>query len=170
MSEKRRTALDVVRVESPCPVAWESMAGEEWVRFCEGCGRHVHNLSAMTTDEAERLVCEAAGRLCVRFERAPDGAVQTVDYRPQPPSKSRWARWGWPAWAAIGACGAAAATVAHLLWFGTSLVRPQQPMVTVGKIMPITTPVTPAPAQGKAATGSEVEHTSSSPEPLEELP
>jgi len=158
MTEQRRTALDVIQVQNPCPADWQSMAGDERTRFCEGCGRHVHNLSAMTAGEAERLVCEAAGRLCVRYTVAADGAVQTIGYRPQPPAKWRWTRWGWRVWAGVGVCGAAAATLAHVLVFGTSLVRRPQPPVVMGDmcVPPITAPATPAgTGSGEVTTGQE---------------
>ena len=70
----RTTPLSVIRVKSPCPESWEAMTGDEKSRFCAGCQRHVHNLSAMPREEAERLICESAGRLCVRFEQGADGA------------------------------------------------------------------------------------------------
>ena len=154
MPVQRRPALDVIQVQNPCAADWQSMAGDERTRFCDGCGKHVHNLSAMTTDEAERLVCEAAGRLCVRYNVAPDGAVQTIGYRPQAPPKWRWARWGWRVWAGIGVCGAAAATLAHLLVFGTSLVRRPQPRVVMGDICvsPVTTPAAPTGSNGGEVT------------------
>lgn len=57
----------------------------------------------MTRTEAEALVCQSAGPLCVRFERTADGAVKTLDYRAVP-----HARFGWKLWAGVGVILAAA--------------------------------------------------------------
>ena len=47
----RRTALDVIDIPRPCSQPWDTMKGDERRRFCEACGLHVHNLSAMTAQE-----------------------------------------------------------------------------------------------------------------------
>src|SRR2546423_14529711 len=69
--------LEHVRVAAPCPASWERMAGDERVRFCNQCNLHVYNLSGMTRGEAETLVTNAEGRLCVRFYRRTDGSILT---------------------------------------------------------------------------------------------
>jgi len=71
--------LDDVRVASPCTANWEEMAGDDRKRFCSHCRLHVYNLSAMKRDEAEQLVRDQAGRLCIRFYRRSDGTVLTRD-------------------------------------------------------------------------------------------
>ncbi len=43
------------------------MSGDERTRFCTDCSKHVYNLSAMTTAEAEELILEKEGHLCVRY-------------------------------------------------------------------------------------------------------
>ncbi|HEY7090420.1 MAG TPA: hypothetical protein VH518_20150 [Tepidisphaeraceae bacterium] len=87
MSDRR--ALDVIQVNNPCPADWNAMVGDETKRFCEHCRKFVHNLSEMPADEAERLVCDRAGNLCVRFNRdTTSGAVLTLDYA-TPPKSSR---------------------------------------------------------------------------------
>ena len=55
------------------------MKGDDRVRFCGHCSMHVYNLSAMGRSEAERLVSEREGRLCVQFIRRADGTVITAD-------------------------------------------------------------------------------------------
>ena len=87
-----RTPLDVLTVSSPCPAKWEEMNGTDRTRFCDHCQQHVHNLSAMPTDEA-RLLCEAAGSLCVRFERRPGGKIVTLDYQPKAKESRRLRTW-----------------------------------------------------------------------------
>jgi hypothetical protein len=69
--------LDHVRVAAPCPADWDSMVGDERVRFCRQCELNVYNLSGMSRREAETLVTNAEGRLCVRFYRRADGSILT---------------------------------------------------------------------------------------------
>ena len=62
-------------IASPCAAEWDSMSGNERVRFCDHCRKSVHNLSGMTTAEAHRLVEKSGGRLCVRFVRRPEAVA-----------------------------------------------------------------------------------------------
>lgn len=71
--------LDNVHVASPCSADWNEMYGDAHKRFCGDCKLNVYNLSDMTRDEAEALIMNAEGRLCVRFYRRPDGTVLTRD-------------------------------------------------------------------------------------------
>ena len=69
--------LDNVRVAAPCTANWDSMYGNERVRFCDQCQLNVYNLSEMSKAEAERLIGQAEGRLCVRYYKRRDGSVIT---------------------------------------------------------------------------------------------
>jgi hypothetical protein len=69
--------LDNIHVASPCPANWNEMYGNERKRFCGDCKLNVYNLSDMTRQEAENLLLNSAGRLCVRFFRRTDGTVLT---------------------------------------------------------------------------------------------
>ena len=60
-------------VQTPCEADWDSMAGNEEVRFCAHCEKSVHNVSAMTRKEAMRFVRANAGGVCVRFHSDPKG-------------------------------------------------------------------------------------------------
>lgn len=71
--------LDNVSVASPCSQDWNQMLGSERKRYCGDCKLNVYNLSGMTRDEAENLIMNAEGRLCVRFYRRADGSVLTKD-------------------------------------------------------------------------------------------
>jgi hypothetical protein len=53
------------------------MYGNDRMRFCGQCKLNVYNLSGMTSEQAEDLVTNAEGRLCVRFYRRVDGTVIT---------------------------------------------------------------------------------------------
>src|SRR5436853_3942211 len=76
MSKPIRT-LDRITIPNPCDVDWESMIGNDQVRFCEHCNLHVTDLSSMTRHEAMRLVARSRGRLCVRYIQRIDGSVLT---------------------------------------------------------------------------------------------
>jgi len=68
-----------LRIASPCRAPWENMDGDDRVRFCRECNRNVYNLSAMPEPEAQRVIAEREGRLCVRFYQRHDGTVLTSD-------------------------------------------------------------------------------------------
>lgn len=68
-----------IKIASPCPADWNEMYGDNRKRFCGDCKLNVYNLSGMTRDEAEVLVTNAEGRLCVRYYQRADGTVITAD-------------------------------------------------------------------------------------------
>jgi hypothetical protein len=144
------TPLPVIEIQSPCPADWNAMEGgdeNERARFCAHCQRHVHDLSAMRSDEVVDLICRNAGRLCVRFERTADGAVKTLDYAPQ--------RRGWRGrykWLVVGLLAAMGAGGAKAAW-----QRQQQPTVMLGSmVQPVRMPPTgPAAAPSGPTCPSE---------------
>ena len=71
--------LDNVRVAAPCPADWDGMYGNDRVRFCDQCQLNVYNLSEMSRADAERLIGQAEGRLCVRYYRRRDGSIITTN-------------------------------------------------------------------------------------------
>jgi Carboxypeptidase regulatory-like domain len=71
--------LDRCDVPSPCAVSWNSMIGPDVTRTCAFCAREVHDLSALTTAEAEALIFRDTERVCVRYVRGADGVIQTKD-------------------------------------------------------------------------------------------
>jgi hypothetical protein len=73
------SVLDGITVASPCPARWETMPGSDRVRHCGQCRQRVYFLSGMTRTEAEALIVEKQGRLCVRYYQRPDGGVMTRD-------------------------------------------------------------------------------------------
>jgi hypothetical protein len=135
--------LDVINVSKPCLASWDAMRGNDQLRFCDGCGKNVHNLSAMTKRQAADLLeaCAGAGELCVRFARLPDGAVATLDYRAAPTGGSR----GWRFWAAFGTCLAAGVAAVNALVFR----KPPPPVggpTRVMGVMAMSAPTPPPPA------------------------
>ena len=111
---KRRplSVLDSVQIAQPCPAEWAAMHAVDGfayrrVRHCQQCNLRVYNLSAMPRTEAEELLRESEGRMCVRLYRRPDGTVLTADCsyfrRAVDVTKVATRRVGW-----ILACGFAA--------------------------------------------------------------
>lgn len=71
--------LENIRIASPCSQDWNAMIGDNRKRFCGDCKLNVYNLSGMSKEEAENLLMNAEGRLCVRFYKRADGTVLTQD-------------------------------------------------------------------------------------------
>jgi hypothetical protein len=76
---KFESPLNNIKIASPCSMNWEEMYGNERKRFCGDCKLNVYNLSGMTRDEAENLIMNTEGRLCVRFYTRADGSILTQD-------------------------------------------------------------------------------------------
>jgi ankyrin repeat protein len=77
----RNSALDQLTISQPCNADWDSMKGNDQIRFCEHCNLHVNDLSRMTRPQAMRLVEQSRGRLCVRYLRTSKGEILTQDTR-----------------------------------------------------------------------------------------
>lgn len=73
----RRESLDRLRVVKPCTASWAAMTGDGAHRHCVECDRQVHDLSALTPHEIERLIAAENGRLCGRLTRGPGGRLVT---------------------------------------------------------------------------------------------
>lgn len=76
---KFENPLQHLKIASPCSQDWEAMAGDNRRRYCGECRLNVYNLSGMSRTEAENLIQNAEGRLCVRFYQRADGSVLTED-------------------------------------------------------------------------------------------
>jgi hypothetical protein len=72
-----KSTLGNVRIAARCSADWDSMFGNERIRFCGQCQLNVYNLSEMSEAEAERLIGQTEGRLCVRYYRRQDGSIIT---------------------------------------------------------------------------------------------
>jgi hypothetical protein len=75
----RLPVLDNIRVAAPCAASWDAMAGDARVRACGDCQKNVYNLSELTREEAENLIREKEGKLCVRYFQRADGTVLLKD-------------------------------------------------------------------------------------------
>jgi hypothetical protein len=67
------------RIASPCHEIWEAMLGEGAIRSCARCDQRVFDLSQMTLSQAETLVAQHRGKLCVRLYRREDGTMMFAD-------------------------------------------------------------------------------------------
>src|SRR5262245_53029382 len=70
--------LNQVHIPNPCPVPWSDMTGDDRVRFCRQCRRHVYQLAQFTAEDGARLVTTSGDELCVRIARRQDGSVATA--------------------------------------------------------------------------------------------
>ena len=71
--------LKNIKIASPCSANWDQMFGDERKRFCGECKLNVYNLSGMTSYDAENLLRNSEGRMCVRFYQRADGTILTKD-------------------------------------------------------------------------------------------
>lgn len=76
---KFSSPLNNIKIASPCQADWNAMIGDERKRFCGDCQLNVYNLSGMSRAEAEQLLINSEGRLCVRFYKRADGTILTQD-------------------------------------------------------------------------------------------
>jgi hypothetical protein len=72
-------SLELIEIATPCEADWDEMRGDDRVRYCSHCRLNVYNLSDMPRADAERLVQQREGKLCVRFFKRHDGTVLTRD-------------------------------------------------------------------------------------------
>jgi hypothetical protein len=75
----RLPVLDQIQIASPCSASWNQMTGDDRTRHCDACEKDVYNLSGMTRDEAEALILERNGELCVRYYQRADGTILLAD-------------------------------------------------------------------------------------------
>ena len=71
--------LEMISIASPCKASWDGMKGDEHARFCGQCSQHVYNISELTQDQAEALIEEHEGKMCVRYFQRFDGTIMTKD-------------------------------------------------------------------------------------------
>jgi hypothetical protein len=77
--KKRKINLDNMQIARSCSTDWQSMTGDEKIRFCIECKKDVYNFSEMTRREAELLLQKTGGQICARITRDVDGTVITAN-------------------------------------------------------------------------------------------
>jgi hypothetical protein len=147
---RRASLIDDVRIASPCNVSWDAMKGDDRVRFCGECAKNVYNLSALSRDEATRLLAEREGSICVRLYRRADGTALTADC----PVGVRRKR---VRLALYGAAGAGALTAAAA-WSATMCVmgetsEPSREVVMMGAVPAMHDSYVPQPLDAKPEDG-----------------
>lgn len=75
---KKKTLFDSIDVPSPCDKSWDEMIGGDVSRFCKHCEKDIYNISAMTRQEAKKLLFQSKEKVCIRMEREADGKIKTL--------------------------------------------------------------------------------------------
>ena len=71
-----------LHIPSPCSVDWDSMIGNDRVRFCEHCQLTVHNIDRASPKQIKRLIARSNGRLCVNYRQpAPQKTPAPILYK-----------------------------------------------------------------------------------------
>lgn len=74
-----------IEIPEPCHADWDAMRPEERGKFCFECQTKVHDLSAMTKDEARTFLrSNACNDICVSFEHQDDGTLLFREPAPRP--------------------------------------------------------------------------------------
>ena len=123
--------LQQITIARPCPADWAGMSGNDQVRFCGQCQKHVYNIAEIPPAEAVSLIQESEGDLCVRLYQRRDGTVLNGDC----PVGVRqvWSRWKRLVGVATAAgIMALAAKVAPSLEAGVPRVHAAAPVVPAG--------------------------------------
>ncbi len=59
---------------------WEMMRGNDITRFCESCGHHVHNLSALNDHQRAELIARArTEKICGTYQLRLNGELVTPE-------------------------------------------------------------------------------------------
>ena len=74
--------LEDIQFKTECSVPWDDMSGDDTSRFCGKCDKQVFNITAMSREEAEKLMMDSAGEACIGLHKRPDGTVTTADCKP----------------------------------------------------------------------------------------
>ena len=97
----RSEKLNRLSIASPCRTSWDNMQGDERRRYCEECGRQVHDLARLTPREIAALVEASRGQLCARITRDAQGRLVTFDPTVPELSSAYAGRWASPVAAAV---------------------------------------------------------------------
>lgn len=105
MSQSEPSFLESLRIASPCQASWAEMKGDDRVRFCGSCQKHVYDMRHLSRVEAEELV-RSRESVCIRMTRRADGTVITSDCPVGARDKSRRQRVAGAAFGTLLAAGA----------------------------------------------------------------
>lgn len=91
MNEFSPSALPQITIATPCCVEWESMRGDDQVRFCQRCLRNVYRAGTMDEQQMLRLIARRE-KICDRLYVREDGTLVTgpcPSPTPTPPVNNR---------------------------------------------------------------------------------
>lgn len=71
-------SVDRIEIKHPCSASWAAMDGDARARFCRLCSKVVHDTTALTTCELEKML-DAPAPPCLRVHRDATGRVLTRD-------------------------------------------------------------------------------------------
>jgi hypothetical protein len=69
------------RIAKPCSADWDSMPGSDARRFCDQCGKFVHDTTKMTKAAVQRLVDSSPAMPCLRGTCDSDGVLSAFTRR-----------------------------------------------------------------------------------------
>lgn len=118
-SDSKSLSLDAFVIETPCPMDWDLMEGDERQRFCSRCEKHVFNIAEMTWEEATELI-SGGDKICGRIFRRPDGTIVTKECV-EPRAKSAPGRFQFSMAALVTLLTASAGVFASAPWIGGKL-------------------------------------------------
>lgn len=78
MPPRPLVVLEEMRIPAKCQVSWDGMVGDDRTRFCESCGKNVHDLKKYTRGEAAELFASPEPP-CVILTKTSRGRVLTAD-------------------------------------------------------------------------------------------
>jgi len=130
--------LEDITIPIACNVPWDTMRGDERTRFCGACKLHVYNVAQLSRGEAETLIRDSGGNVCVRIFQRPDGTVVTKSCLDVLAAARRRARIVLAA--VLGVFGFAASALAgwvvHLGGLNSPEAWDRQPLRTVEPVIP----------------------------------
>ena len=128
--------LSRLTIPNPCPMDWDLMPGNDRVRHCGGCGKHVYNLTTMNSQEASAFISglEAQGeKKCIRLYQGEDGGLLASGCQGLPkPTRRPWTRTIGFLMAVIAGCAAA---LGLAKWISPDLMQPKHPAPQTHVIM-----------------------------------
>ncbi len=104
----------IFNIPKPCAEKFSSMTGDDRARHCAKCNKMVHNLSAVSSDEARDLL-RSRGKICVTCSVDGSGEVITTDYEEIQEKRLMVAQFAVAACLLLGLYGMVGPVVAPLL-------------------------------------------------------
>ena len=145
--------LNELVINTPCPMDWERMEGDDRKRFCSRCEKHVYDLSQISQLEALQLIGDGNPNVCARVFRRPDGTIVTSQCLAVG-KKAIGRRFQFSIATLVAFLTSSAALFASAPWIGKQIEpfverwfpNPQPTQVMIGEVVmptPANTPVTP---------------------------